>query len=114
MSDEVVTPPVSGRRLTIGAVCAALRIDHPDISISKIRYLEEQGLMHPQRTRGGYRLFAEEDVDGLRTILRLQRDEVLPLRVIRDELEKAAEVARQRPPRRPVGTGPARGPRFGE
>ncbi len=113
MSEETVTTPVSGRRLTIGAVCAALRIDHPDISISKIRYLEEQGLLHPQRTRGGYRLFAQEDVERLRTILRLQRDEFLPLRVIREELEKAAEGARQRPRRRPVSTGAARGPRFG-
>ena len=103
-----------GRRLTIGAVCAALRIEHPDISISKIRYLEEQGLLHPQRTRGGYRLFAQEDVERLRTILRLQRDEFLPLRVIREELEKAAEGARQRPRRRRVSTGAARGPRFGE
>jgi DNA-binding transcriptional MerR regulator len=114
VSDDVVTTPTSGRRLTIGAVCAALRIEHPDISISKIRYLEEQGLLHPQRTRGGYRLFAQEDVERLRTILRLQRDEFLPLRVIRDELEKAAEGARQRPRRRPVATGAARGPRFGE
>jgi DNA-binding transcriptional MerR regulator len=114
MNEDVVTTPTSGRRLTIGAVCAALRIDHPDISISKIRYLEEQGLLHPQRTRGGYRLFAQEDVERLRTILRLQRDEFLPLRVIRDELEKAAEGARQRPRRRPVSTGAARGPRFGE
>ena len=110
----MATAPVSGRRLTIGAVCAALRIEHPDISISKIRYLEEQGLLHPQRTRGGYRLFAQEDVERLRTILRLQRDEFLPLRVIRDELEKATEGARQRPRRRPVSTGAARGPRFGE
>ena len=110
----MATTPGSGRRLTIGAVCAALRIDHPDISISKIRYLEEQGLLHPQRTRGGYRLFAQEDVERLRTILRLQRDEFLPLRVIRDELEKATEGARQRPRRRPVSTGAARGPRFGE
>ena len=54
----MATAPASGRRLTIGAVCAALRIEHPDISISKIRSLEEQGLLHPQRTRGGYRLFA--------------------------------------------------------
>ena len=114
MSEDTVTTPVSGRRLTIGAVCAALRIEHPDISISKIRYLEEQGLLHPQRTRGGYRLFAQEDVERLRTILRLQRDEFLPLRVIREELEKAAEGARQRPRRRPVSTGAARGPRFGE
>ena len=114
MSKDTVTTPVTGRRLTIGAVCAALRIEHPDITISKIRYLEEQGLLHPQRTRGGYRLFAQEDVERLRTILRLQRDEFLPLRVIREELEKAAEGARQRPRRRPVSTGAARGPRFGE
>ena len=86
MSEDTVTTPVSGRRLTIGAVCAALRIDHPDISISKIRYLEEQGLLHPQCTRGGYRLYTQSDVQRLRTILRLQRDEFLPLRVIRQEL----------------------------
>src|SRR3954447_9688811 len=113
MSDEVVTPPVSGRRLTIGAVCAALRIDHPDISISKIRYLEEQGLLHPQRTRGGHRLFAQEAGAGLRTILRLRRAECLPLRVIKDELEKATEGARERRRRRPVSAGAARGRRFG-
>src|SRR4029450_4416923 len=57
---------------------------HPSISISKIRYLEEQGLLHPQRTRGGYRLFAQEDVERLRTILRVQRGEFLPLRVVRE------------------------------
>ena len=73
-------------RLTIGAVCRALRDEFPDISISKIRYLEDQGLLTPRRTQGGYRLFGDEDVDRLRTILRLQRDEFLPLRVIRQEL----------------------------
>ena len=71
---------------TIGAVCERLRDEFPDISISKIRYLEDQGLLHPSRTRGGYRLFAEADVERLVTILRLQRDEFLPLRVIREEL----------------------------
>jgi DNA-binding transcriptional MerR regulator len=86
LSDEVVTTHVSGRRLTIGAVCAALRIDHPDISISKIRYLEDQKLLTPRRTQGGYRVYAQTDVQRLRTILRLQRDEFLPLRVIRQEL----------------------------
>jgi len=94
----VATAPVSGRRLTIGAVCAALRIEHPDISISKIRYLEEQGLLHPQRTRGGYRLFAQEDVERLRTILRLQRDEFLPLRVIRQELAGGRSEREVAPP----------------
>jgi DNA-binding transcriptional MerR regulator len=79
------TRPTAGLH-TIGAVCDRLRDEFPDISISKIRYLEDQGLLHPKRTRGGYRLFAEEDVERLVTILRLQRDEFLPLRVIREEL----------------------------
>jgi DNA-binding transcriptional MerR regulator len=86
-----------GRLHTIGAVCERLRDEFPDISISKIRYLEDQGLIHPRRTRGGYRLFAETDVERLVTILRLQRDEFLPLRVIRDELEApSADRARRR------------------
>jgi len=74
------------RPLRIGAVCHVLREEFPDISISKIRYLEDQGLVHPSRTEGGYRLYRPEDVDRLRMILRLQRDEFLPLRVIREEL----------------------------
>ena len=79
------TQPAS-RLLTIGTVCGLLKEEFPDVSISKIRYLEDQGLLTPRRTQGGYRLFAEEDVERLRTILRLQRDEFLPLRVIRQEL----------------------------
>ncbi len=71
---------------TIGAVCAKLSDEFPDISISKIRYLEDQGLLSPRRTPGGYRLFSEEDIERLQAILRLQRDEFLPLRVIRQEL----------------------------
>jgi DNA-binding transcriptional MerR regulator len=74
------------RLLTIGTVCSRLQEEFPDISISKIRYLEDQGLLAPRRTQGGYRLFSEEDVERLETILRLQRDEFLPLRVIREEL----------------------------
>lgn len=76
----------AGKALTIGAVCKALEREFPDISISKIRYLEDQKLISPRRTQGGYRLFAPTDVTRLRTILRLQRDEFLPLRVIRQEL----------------------------
>jgi DNA-binding transcriptional MerR regulator len=82
------------RPLTIGAVCRLLREEFPDISISKIRYLEDQGLLAPRRTAGRYRLFGEDDVDRLQTILRLQRDEFLPLRVIRQEL--ASTVAKGR------------------
>jgi DNA-binding transcriptional MerR regulator len=74
------------KSITIGAVCKALAQEFPDISISKIRYLEDQKLLTPRRTPGGYRLYAQGDVARLRTILRLQRDEFLPLRVIRQEL----------------------------
>ena len=75
--------PSRSTLLHIGAVCRHLRAEFPDVSISKIRYLEEQGLLAPKRTRGGYRLFDEDTVERLRTILRLQRDQFLPLRVIR-------------------------------
>src|SRR5205085_4900937 len=80
-------PPGAGAKaLTIGAVSKALSQEFPDISISKIRYLEDQKLLSPRRTPGGYRLYSQSDVSRLRTILRLQRDEFLPLRVIRQEL----------------------------
>ena len=82
--DDPGAPPAKG--LTIGAVCKGLSQEFPDISISKIRYLEDQKLLNPRRTRGGYRLYTPTDVARLRTILRLQRDEFLPLRVIRQEL----------------------------
>ena len=74
------------KSMTIGAVCKALSQEFPDISISKIRYLEDQKLLAPRRTPGGYRLYGAGDVSRLQTILRLQRDEFLPLRVIRQEL----------------------------
>jgi DNA-binding transcriptional MerR regulator len=85
---EPPEPDVSPRRatMTIGAVCKALVPEFPDISISKIRYLEDQKLLSPRRTPGGYRLYTPGEVARLRTILRLQRDEFLPLRVIRQEL----------------------------
>jgi DNA-binding transcriptional MerR regulator len=82
------------KALTIGAVCKALVQEFPDISISKIRYLEDQKLLNPRRTPGGYRLYGPSDVARLRTNLRMQRDEFLPLRVIRQELAAGrAEVA---------------------
>ena len=86
------------RLLTIGAVCRRLQAEFPDISISKIRYLEDQGRLTPRRTRGGYRLFGEDDVERLHTILRLQRDEFLPLRVIRQELSSQAPKPRRKRP----------------
>jgi DNA-binding transcriptional MerR regulator len=93
--------PRKARLLTIGGVCGRLQEEFPDISISKIRYLEDQGLLSPRRTSGGYRLFSEEDVERLETILRLQRDEFLPLRVIRQEL--ASPAAKERRRKRPLG-----------
>jgi DNA-binding transcriptional MerR regulator len=90
---SVTVPP---RALTIGEVCRRLKAEFPDVSISKIRYLEDQGLLAPRRTQGGYRLFTEEDLERLHTILRLQRDEFLPLRVIREELAAGAAAARRR------------------
>ena len=77
-------------RFTIGEVLADLRDEFPDVTISKIRYLEDQKLLAPRRTPGGYRLYSSSDVQRLRTILRLQRDEFLPLRVIRQELASGA------------------------
>ncbi len=91
------------RLLTIGAVCDRLKSEFPDISISKIRYLEGEGLVTPQRTRGGYRLFSEEDLERLETILRLQRDEFLPLRVIREELASPTSPERRRKRARGLG-----------
>jgi len=91
------------RLLTIGAVCRRLQAEFPDISISKIRYLEDQGLLAPRRTQSGYRLFGEDDVERLETILRLQRDEFLPLRVIRQELASPSGAGKERRRRRAVG-----------
>jgi DNA-binding transcriptional MerR regulator len=89
--------------VTIGMVCKALHQEFPDISISKIRYLEDQKLLSPRRTQGGYRLYTQSDIQRLRTILRLQRDEFLPLRVIRQEL------AGGRSDREVAAAGPADG-----
>src|SRR5918996_5234512 len=84
--DAGAPAPRKEKALTIGAVVKQLEREFPDISISKIRYLEDQKLLSPRRTQGGYRLYSPADVARLRTILRLQRDEFLPLRVIRQEL----------------------------
>ena len=85
---EAPEPSASRPRkaLTIGAVAKILSQEFDDISISKIRYLEDQKLLSPRRTDGGYRLYSQTDVERLRAILRMQRDEFLPLRVIRQEL----------------------------
>ena len=89
-------PDTLPSNLTIGAVCRMLGEEFDDISISKIRFLEDQKLIAPRRTQGGYRLFSMDDVERLRAILRMQRDEFLPLAVIRDMLTQGVS--------RPSGT----------
>ena len=86
------SPSRPRKALTIGAVCKILQSEFDDVSISKIRYLEDQKLLNPRRTSGGYRLYSQSDVERLRTILRLQRDEFLPLRVIRQELASGGDL----------------------
>jgi DNA-binding transcriptional MerR regulator len=86
------SPSRPRKALTIGAVCKILQSEFDDVSISKIRYLEDQKLLSPRRTSGGYRLYSQSDVERLRTILRLQRDEFLPLRVIRQELASGGDL----------------------
>ena len=119
MSDEPLEDPVQPapappdvedkprKSLTIGAVCKALSQEFPDISISKIRYLEDQKLLAPRRTPGGYRLYWSSDVGRLRTILRMQRDEFLPLRVIRQELAAGRSTDEDVPRPAPTGDGTA-------
>ncbi|GAA2461122.1 MerR family transcriptional regulator [Streptomyces macrosporus] len=73
--------------MSIGAVLNLLRDEFPEVTISKIRFLESEGLVEPQRTPSGYRKFSAADVERLSRVLRLQRDHYLPLRVIREQLD---------------------------
>jgi len=73
--------------LTIGDVLAHLRAEFPDLTISKIRFLEGEGLVAPERTPSGYRKFSQSDVGRLRYVLAQQKDHYLPLRVIKDQLD---------------------------
>lgn len=75
--------------LSIGAVLAQLRADFPDVTISKIRFLESEGLVEPGRTASGYRQFLPADVERLRFVLAAQRDHYLPLKVIKEQLDAA-------------------------
>ncbi len=83
--------------LSIGEVLISLKPEFPDITISKIRFLESEGLIDPERTPSGYRKFYQRDVDRLRRILKLQRDEYLPLRVIRERLAEGDGDPQARP-----------------
>ena len=103
--------PLSRSRdyLSIGEVLDSVRPDFPDVSISKIRFLEAEGLLTPERTSSGYRKFYDDDVARLRFILSLQRDQFLPLRVIKDRLA-SGEVNGSSVPSAPP-EGPPAGPR---
>ncbi|MEH1014727.1 MerR family transcriptional regulator [Micromonospora sp. CPCC 206060] len=103
--------------MSIGEVLAQLRVEFPDTTISKLRFLEAEGLVEPQRTPAGYRKYSWEDVARLRFVLTAQRDHYLPLRVIRDQLAEldatGGAPGRQRPALVAVGPGgevPGRAP----
>ena len=98
--------------LGIGEVLARLRPEFPDLQISKIRFLESEGLIEPARSPSGYRRFDTADVQRLRFILTAQRDQYLPLRVIREQLERSAAV-RGDSSCRPPGPAAADGGRPG-
>jgi DNA-binding transcriptional MerR regulator len=89
----VSAPVRSPARMSIGEVLAALRTEFPDVTISKIRFLEAQGLVEPSRTPAGYRQFSRTDVDRLRYVLTAQRDHYLPLKVIKDQVDAIAAGA---------------------
>ncbi|PWJ54700.1 MerR family regulatory protein [Quadrisphaera granulorum] len=80
-------PAAAGPLLTIGELLGRLSPEFPDVTHSKVRFLEDRGLVTPQRTPSGYRKFTLADLERLRTVLRLQRDQYLPLRVIREHLD---------------------------
>ncbi|HWC14015.1 MAG TPA: MerR family transcriptional regulator [Actinomycetota bacterium] len=98
--------PLSRSRdyLSIGEVLESVRGDFPDVSISKIRFLESEGLIQPERTASGYRKFYDADVERLRYILSLQRDQFLPLKVIKDRLAGRSNGG-EAPPAAPAPQG---------
>jgi DNA-binding transcriptional MerR regulator len=88
----VTRAPTDRSHLSIGEVLSLLQEEFPDITISKIRFLESQGLLDPERTPSGYRKFYEADIDRLRWILQQQKDHYLPLKVIKDRLDETGPV----------------------
>ncbi|GIF03371.1 MerR family transcriptional regulator [Actinoplanes siamensis] len=101
-----------GALMSIGEVLAQLRTEFPDTTISKLRFLEAEGLVDPQRTASGYRKYSWNDVARLRFVLTAQRDQYLPLRVIREQLDRMEQepVVPQRPTLVAVGTQRAADP----
>lgn len=99
----MTAPGRSGHRssgMSIGSVLAQLRADFPDVTISKIRFLESEGLVQPQRTAAGYRQFSHADVQRLCYVLAAQRDHYLPLRVIKEQLDALDRGAPDKSPER--------------
>lgn len=99
--------PTEPSYVSIGEVLTRLRTQFPDITISKIRFLESEGLVEPERSGAGYRQFSSDDVERLRFILECQRDRYLPLRVIREHL---AALDRGEDPALPAAPAPAGAP----
>ncbi|MEU3985597.1 MerR family transcriptional regulator [Streptomyces sp. NPDC026672] len=91
------TAAPDGGLMSIGSVLNVLRDEFPEVTISKIRFLESEGLVEPQRTPSGYRKFSAADVERLGHVLRMQRDHYLPLKVIREHLD-AVERGEAVPP----------------
>ena len=110
MPDTSRHPAASGVRidrlphLSIGEVLGLLLEEFPDVTISKIRFLESQGLIEPERTPSGYRKFFDHDVELLRLILREQREKFLPLRVIKDRID-SGEIGKDEDPGEPASRG---------
>ncbi|MBV9162000.1 MAG: MerR family transcriptional regulator [Pseudonocardiales bacterium] len=98
----MTAPGRSGHRsgVSIGSVLTQLRADFPDVTISKIRFLESEGLVQPERTAAGYRQFSSADVERLRYVLAAQRDHYLPLRVIKEHLDALDRGEPEGPPDR--------------
>ncbi|HET6774392.1 MAG TPA: MerR family transcriptional regulator, partial [Acidimicrobiales bacterium] len=101
--------PTDRSHLSIGEVLSLLQDEFPDVTISKIRFLESQGLLDPERTPSGYRKFYEADIDRLRWILRQQKDHYLPLKVIKDRLDEVGPVRTAPTDASPAGDGPSPG-----
>ncbi|MFD5035319.1 MerR family transcriptional regulator [Streptomyces sp. NPDC058220] len=100
------TAPTGDPLVSIGAVLSRLRDEFPEVTISKIRFLEAEGLVEPRRTASGYRKFSSEDVERLARVLRMQRDHYLPLKVIREHLDaqgRGERVQLPGPQREPLG-----------
>lgn len=105
MSQGASEPPMITGTISIGEVLSLLKKDFPDVTISKIRFLESEGLVTPERTSSGYRRFGQHDIDQLRAVLTMQRDQYLPLKVIREQIHESAADP-DAPPREPIaGTG---------